>query len=96
MFVEVFHFLGDGGGRRAAGQRRQRCFQLPDYFDCGLVLELPHQWFEPRLELVLVLAAECPAHRRQVLHGVVEVQALAGVQPAVVGQPPDPHRAVAR
>jgi len=33
-----------------------------------------------------------PAHRRQVLHGMIEVQPLPRVGEPIIRQPPDPHR----
>ncbi len=44
MFAEVFHCLGHG------------CFQLPDHFERGLVLEWFDQGFKPAFELFLVVA----------------------------------------
>lgn len=58
------------------------------------MLALSHQWLEPGRQFRLVLADERPAHRRQMLHGMGEVQPLARLRPAVVGQPPQPHRPV--
>ncbi len=94
MFVEVGHFAGHGFLRGARGQPGQGLVQLPDHFDRGFVLELAPQWFEPGLELRFVVAPQRPAHRDEVLHGVIKVQALFGLGPTVVGQPPNPHRAI--
>ena len=91
MFVKIIDLAGhrcDGSLVRQSGQRR---FELPDDFESRLVLQLADQGFEPRLALRLVFAKERAAHRRQVLHGVIEVQSLLGLGKAIVGQPPDPH-----
>ena len=88
MFVEVCHFFGHGLDCRSAGHRRQHLFELPDHSERRLVLELFDQGLEPGFELFLVFAKERPAHGGQVLHGVVKVQSLVGLRPAVVGQTP--------
>ena len=91
MCVKAIHFFGHRFGGRAAGQRGQGCFQLPDDFDRRCVFELLDQRLEPGFGAGLVVAKQRPAHGGQRLDGMVEVQALAGLRPAVVGQAPDPH-----
>ncbi len=74
---------------------RQRFVQLPNHFHRRFVLELSPQRLDPGFEAFFVLTPERPAHGDQVLHGMLEVQPLAGLRPAVVGQPPEPHGPVA-
>ena len=94
MFVEVGHFFGHRLSRRSARHLRQRRFQLSNHLEGRLILELPNQRLEPRPIFFLVFAMERPSHRRQMLHGVIEVQTLPRLGKAVVGQSPDPHRAI--
>ena len=89
------NLLGHGLSRRSTGHGHQDFLQLPNDFERGIVLELFNQGFEPSLEAGLVFAKKCPPDGHQMLHGMVEVQPLAGLGPAVIGQAPDPHRAIA-
>lgn len=90
MFVKMVYLPGDRCGGGPGGQSGQRRFELADDFDGGLVLQLSDQRLEPRFQLRLVLAKQRPPHRRQMLHGVIKVQPLAGLLKAIIGQPPDP------
>ena len=90
VLTEVSQFLGHRLRRRALRQRGQSFFQLPNDLEGAFVLELSHQGFEPGRKLGFVLAPERAADGDQVWHGVVKVQSLTGVRPAVVGQTPNP------
>src|SRR5882724_7192009 len=91
MFVKIVYLPGDRLGGGPCGQTGQRRFELSDDFDGGLVLQLSDQRLEPRFQLRLVLAKQRPTDRRQMLHGVIKVQPLAGLRKAIISQTPDPH-----
>ena len=95
VFPEVGCFPGHRFGRRPGGQARQRFVQWPDHFHRRFVFELAPQRLEPGLERRLVFAPEGAAPGGQVLPGLLEVQPLAGLRPAVVGPAPNPHGPVA-
>src|SRR5208282_6070678 len=91
MFMEVGHFFGHDLCRRSGRHLRQRLLELANDFDGRLVLQLLDQGFKPGAISLLVFAKERPSHRRQMLHGVIEVQSLSRLREPIISQPPDPH-----
>ena len=94
MFLEVIKLFGHRLGTGSFGQFSQNILKLPNDFDCALVLELLGQWLKPSLELILVFSKQSLAHRRQMLHRMIEIQPLTGLRKPVIGQTPNPYRSV--
>jgi len=90
------HFPGPGFPRTAARlQFVRQILQLPDDFHHRCVLQRPlPPMLQPCIRRGVVLAKPRPGHRRQGLDRVPVVQLLATDRIALVGQPPQPHRAI--